>query len=214
MVKHLFAKNIANTRGRTYNVGRGGFMVVQTRSDVGRNRLLYILTIVLSLAALWTAFTQYAVSSDGVRAVFLVLGAASLIAIVLSMIQLYGVPKRSSVLLVHQGGEMVVATNAPHEGFKFRFIRDVLSENMINFSDADRARWTFLESDGYFPALCIRTPKKLLVLRLCTMVFDDVYFIDSTNRWEHHDCSNTSEPTFSTPEKPQIREWKGIVSQN
>jgi hypothetical protein len=46
------------------------------------------------------------------------------------------------------------------------------------------------------------------------MAFDDVYFIDSTNRWEHHDCSSTSEPTFSTSEKPQIREWKGMASQS
>ena len=189
-------------------------MVVQTRTDVRRNRLLYILTIILSIAVLITAFLQYSESSDGMRAVFLILSIAGLISIVLCAVQLYGLPHRSSVILIHKGDEMIVATNATHEGYKFRFLRDVMSENMVNFSDADRARWKFLESDGYFPALCIRNPKKLLVLRLCTMAFDDVYFIDSTNRWEHHDSSNTSEPTFSTPEKPQIREWKGIVSQN
>ena len=192
----------------------GGFMVVQTRTDVRRNRLLYILTIILSIAILATAILQYSESSDAMRAVFLILSIAGLIAIILSTFQLYGLPHRSSVILIHKGDEMIVATNATHEGYKFRFIRDVLSENMVNFSDADRAHWKFLEEDGYFPALCIRNPKKLLVLRLCTMTFDDVYFIDSTNRWEHHDCSSTSEPTFSTPEKPQIREWKGIVSQS
>jgi hypothetical protein len=189
-------------------------MVVHTRTDVGRNRLLYILTIVLSAAAVFTVFSQYSESPDDVRAGLLLLGGIGLLAIVLCMIQLYGLPRRSRVLLVHRGDEMMVATNSPHEGFKFRFIRDVLSENMTNFSDADRAHWKFLEADGYFPALCILNPKKLLVLRLCTMVFDDVYFVDSTNRWEHHDSSNTSEPTFSTPEKPQIREWKGTVSQS
>jgi hypothetical protein len=189
-------------------------MVVHTRTEVGRNRLVFILTIILSIASLITVFSQFSQSSDNFRAVLLVLGAVSLLAIVVSLIQLYGIPRRSSVLLVQQNEEMIVATNATHEGFKFRFIRDVLSENMINFSDADRARWKFMEADGYFPALCIRNPKKLLVLRLCTMVFDDVYFIDSTNRWEHHDSANTSEPTFSTPEKPDIREWKGTVSQS
>jgi hypothetical protein len=189
-------------------------MVVQTRTDVRRNRLLYILTIILSIAVLITAILQYSESSDSMRAVFLVLSIAGLLSIGLSAFQLYGLPRRSSVILIHKGDEMVVATNATHEGYKFRFIRDVLSENMTNLSDADRAKWKFLEDDGYFPALCIRNPKKLLVLRLCTMAFDDVYFIDSTNRWEHHDCSSTSEPTFSTPEKPQIRDWKGTVSQS
>ena len=189
-------------------------MVVQTRSDVRRNRLIYILTIILSIAVLATAILQYSESSDGMRAAFLILSIAGLISIDLSAFQLYGLPHRSRVILIHKGDEMIVATNATHEGYKFRFLRDVMSENMVNFSDADRARWKFLEDDGYFPALCIRNPKKLLVLRLCTMAFDDVYFIDSTNRWEHHDCSSTSEPTFSTPEKPEIREWKGIVSQS
>jgi len=189
-------------------------MVVQTRTDVRRNRLLYILTIILSIAVLITAILQYSESSDSMRAVFLVLSLAALLSIVLSAFQLYGLPRRSSVILIHKGDEMVVATNATHEGYKFRFIRDVLSENMTNLSDADRAQWKFLEDDGYFAALCIRNPKKLLVLRLCTMAFDDVYFIDSTNRWEHHDCSSTSEPTFSTPEKPQIRGWNGTVSQS
>jgi len=194
--------------------GPGGLMVVQSRSDVRRNRLIYILTIILSIAVLLTAISQYSESSDGMRAVFLILSMASLLSIILCGFQLYGVPQRSSVLLIHKGDEMIVATNATHEGFKFRFIRDVLSENITGVSDADRAQWKFLEDDGYFTALCIRNPKKLLILRLCTMAFDDVYFIDSSNRWEHHDCSSTSEPTFSTPEKPQIREWKGMASQS
>jgi hypothetical protein len=214
MKGYLPAKNIVNSRSRTYNGRIGGFMVVQTRTDVRRNRLLYILTIILSIAVLITAILQYSESSDSMRAVFLVLSMAGLLSIILSVFQLYGLPRRSSVILIHKGDEMVVATNATHEGYKFRFIRDVLSENMINLSDADRAQWKFLEDDGYYPALCIRNPKKLLVLRLCTMAFDDVYFVDSTNRWEHHDCSSTSEPTFSTPEKPQIRGWKGTVSQS
>ena len=189
-------------------------MVVQARTDVGRNRLLYILTIILSIAALVTAAMQYSDSSDGMRAALLLLAGAALAAVILSAIQLYGQPRRSHALLLHRGDEMIVATNATHEGFKFRFIRDVLSENMINFSDATRAQWKFLEDDGYFPALCIRNPKKLLILRLCTMVFDDVYFVDASNRWEHHDSSNTSEPTFATGDMPQIRGWKGIVSHS
>ena len=51
-------------------------MVVQTRTDVRRNRLLYILTIILSIAVLITAILQYSESSDSMRAVFLVLSIA------------------------------------------------------------------------------------------------------------------------------------------
>ena len=189
-------------------------MVVQSRTDIGRNRLLYILTIILSIAALVSAVLQYSDSSDGGRAVLLILAGAGLIAILISVIQLYGSPRRSHALLINRGEDMMIATNAPHEGFKFRFIRDVLSENMINFSDADRVQWKFLEDDGYFPALCIRNPKKLLILRLCTLIFDDVYYIDKTNRWEHHESSNTSEPTFSKNDKPHLKGWKGFVSQS
>jgi len=187
-------------------------MVIQSRTDIGRNRLIYILTLILSVSALITSISHYSASSDATRAILLIVGAAGVVAFVLSVIQLLGIPQRSSVLLIYQKDEMIVATNAMHEGFKLRFLRDVLSENTVNFSDADRAQWKFLEEDGYYPALCIRNPKKLLILKLCTMVFDDVYFVDSTNRWEHHDSSRTSEPTFSTPEKPQLRGWKGMVS--
>ena len=78
-------------------------MVVQTRTDVRRNRLLYILTIILSLAVLITAILQYSESSDGMRAVFLLLSMTSLLAIILSVFQLYGLPRRSSVIADSQG---------------------------------------------------------------------------------------------------------------
>src|SRR5262245_57543278 len=121
---HLSAKNIVISSQRTYNVRTGGFMVVQTRTDVRRNRLLYILTIILSIAVLATAFLMYSQSPDATRAVFLILSLASLIAAGLSIFQLYGLPRRSSVILIHKGDEMIIATNATHEGFKFRFLRD------------------------------------------------------------------------------------------
>ena len=59
-------------RLRPYNVRRGGFMVVQTRTEVGRNRLLYILTIILSIAvidhrnfAIFRKFRHHASRSSG-----------------------------------------------------------------------------------------------------------------------------------------------------
>ena len=95
-------------------------MVVQTRTDVRRNRLLYILTIILSIAVLITAFLQYSESSDGMRAVFLILSIGALISIVLSAFQLYGLPHRSSVILIHKGDEMIVARGGFDLGTKCR----------------------------------------------------------------------------------------------
>src|SRR6185295_18797767 len=94
----LLAKDIVNPADGPYNVRRGGFMVIQSRTDVGRNRLIYFLTILLSLSALIASISQYSGSSDAMRAVLLILGAAGVLAIVLSTIQLLGLPRRSSVL--------------------------------------------------------------------------------------------------------------------
>jgi len=183
-------------------------MVVLQRTDLGRNRLLYFLTIVLAMASIVTAASLYAQSSDIMRAVLLISAGVGVVAISLWPIQLYAFPNRSHVLLVHRGAEMIVAANALHEGFKLRFLRDVLSDSISVLSDEERARWKFLEADGYFPALCIRNPKKVFVLRLCTMIFDDVFAVDASNRWEHHDCASTSEPSFANADMPPLKTWQ------
>ena len=102
---------------------------------------------------------------------------------------------------------MIVATNALHEGFKLRFLRDILGENVASFSDEDRARWKPLENDGFYAAFAVRNVRKLIMLWLCTMVFDDVFAVDRNNRWEHHDASNTAEPTYSKREMPRLTSW-------
>ena len=185
-------------------------MVVLKRTDLGRNRIIYVLTIILSIAAIVSAVSLYSQSAETVQAVLIVLAVVGLFAMALSVIQLYGFPQRSHALLIQHGEEMVIATNALHEGFKLRFLRDVLVENVYSFSDAERARWKFLEQDGYYPSLCVKKPKKLLILRLCTLMFDDVFAVDASNRWEHHDSGNTSEPTFARGEKPRLTAWKQI----
>ena len=103
---------------------------------------------------------------------------------------------------------MVVATNALHEGFKLRFLRDILGEHVASFTDEDRLRWKSLEDDGFYAALYVRNVRKLMMLRLCTMIFDDVFVADRNNRWEHHDSSNTSEPSYSKREMPRLTSWK------
>jgi hypothetical protein len=136
------------------------------------------------------------------------LALVSLAAAALSLLQLYVYPKRSQVLLFQNDEEIVIATNALHEGFKLRFLRDILGEQVTAFSDEDRLRWKSLEADGFYATLYVRNVRKLIMLRLCTMIFDDVFVADRNNRWEHHDSSSTSEPSFSKRETPPLTSWK------
>ena len=96
---------------------------------------------------------------------------------------------------------MILATNAVHEGFKLRFLRDILGENVFSFSDEERLRWKGLEADGFYAAVRPKCTKTHMV-RLCTMIFDDVFVADRNGRWEHHDSSSTAEPSFTKPEMP------------
>ena len=185
-------------------------MVVLQRSEVSRNRLLYFLTIILSVAALVAEVSLYSGATQPVQLSLVFLGVIALAAVAVSFMQLLASPRRSHALLLQTGDDYVVATNSIHEGFKLRFLRDVLGDTVAAMNDAERERWKFLESDGYYPTLYLRNPKKLLILRLCTMIFDDVFAVDRNNRWEHHDSSSTADPTFSKGEMPRLKAWKGV----
>ena len=182
-------------------------MVVVQRNEVSRSKVIYILATVLSAVVLAEAFMNFSLSSQIGQLIYVLLALAAILAVVLSLIQLFAHPKRSQVLLIHRDEDIIVATNALHEGFKLRFLRDILGENVTSFSDEDRARWKPLENDGFYAALAVRSVRKLIMLRLCTMVFDDVFAVDRNNRWEHHDASNTAEPTYSKREMPRLTSW-------
>ena len=183
-------------------------MVVLQRNEVSRNRLLYILTIILSAVVLAGIIANFSQRSEPAQAFSLLVGAIAVVAVVLSLIQLLAHPKRSQVLLFQRDDEMVVATNALHEGFKLRFLRDILGEHVSSFTDEDRAHWKSLEDDGFYAALYVRNVRKLIMLRLCTMIFDDVFVADRNDRWEHHDSSRTAEPSYSRRERPNLTGWK------
>ena len=183
-------------------------MVVVQRNEVSRNRVVYILTIILSVIVLSGIAAEFSQSSQPVQVLCVVLGAIALLAIALSLIQLFAHPKRSQVLLFQRDDEMVLATNAVHEGFKLRFLRHILGEQVTSFTDEDRLRWKSLESDGFYAALYVRNVRKVIMLRLCTMIFDDVFVADRNNRWEHHDSSSTAEPSYSKREMPPLTTWK------
>ncbi len=183
-------------------------MVVLQRNEVSRNRVLCFLTIILSAVMLAGAAIRFSGASEAMHVLFVLLGGVAVVAAGLSFLQLYGHPKRSQVLLFQNDEEIVVATNALHEGFKLRFLRDILGEHVTAFSDEDRARWKSLEADGYYATLYVRNVRKLIMVRLCMMIFDDVFVADRNNRWEHHDSSSTAEPSFSKREMPRLTGWK------
>src|SRR5262249_12143517 len=181
-------------------------------TELSRIRILYVLSFILAVTTLFTVVTQYSGSGQAKQGLLLVIGLAAVGAIVLAIIQFYSFPKRSHALLIQREGDIVIATNAVHEGFKLRFLRDVLGENVFSFSDEDRERYRPLESDGYYATMLVRNVRKVLVLRLCMMIFDDVYHVDMNGRWEHHDSSSTPEPSSHKREMPPLRAWKQISS--
>jgi len=183
-------------------------MVVVQRNEVSRTRILFFLAIILSAVVLAGVGMNFFGASDTARLLLVVLGVLAIAAVVLSLVQLYAHPKRSQVLLIQSDDALVIATNALHEGFKLRFLRDILGEQVAAFSDEDRLRWKTLEKDGFYATLYVRNVRKVIMLRLCTMIFDDVFFADRNNRWEHHDSSSTSEPSFSKREMPRLSSWK------
>jgi hypothetical protein len=186
-------------------------MVVLQRSDLRRIRLIYLFAIILSVAAIGAAVMHYSSSGDSGRLALAAGAIIGAITLILCVIQLASFPERSHALLLHLGDHMIIATNALHESFKLRFLRDILNDNVAVLSDEDRARWKNLEADGYHLALRVQNPKKILILRLCTMVFDDVFVIDRSNRWEHHDSSSTADPTSASRDMPAFRTWNGAL---
>jgi hypothetical protein len=183
-------------------------MLVMQRNEVRRHRVVCFLTIVLAAVTLTASIRNFAQVSQLWQIALIVLIGASVVAIVLALLQIYAYPRRSQVLLFQNEQEMILATNALHEGFKLRFLRDILGENVTSFSDEDRAKWASLEADGFYATLYVRNVRKLILLRLCMMIFDDVFVADQKNRWEHHDCANTAEPSFARRETPRLTSWK------
>ncbi len=140
-------------------------MVVVQRNEVSRSRLGHWLTIVLSVIVLAAIAVNFSGRQEFAQFGLVVVGALAVLAILLSCIQLYAIPRRSQVLFFQRGDETVIATNAIHEGFKLRFLRDVFGENVRSFNDEDRARWRSLEADGFYASLLVHGVRKLVLLR-------------------------------------------------
>jgi hypothetical protein len=183
-------------------------MVVVQRNEVSRARVLAWLSMLLAAVIIGGIIRTYSGQAEPVRFLLILLGAAAAIAVLLAALALYTHPKRSQILLFQRDDETVIATNAMHEGFKLRFLRDILGESVAAFSDDERARWKGLEADGFYATLYVRGVRKLIIVRLCTMLFDDVFVADRNGRWEHHDSSSTPEPSFTRPDMPELKNWR------
>src|SRR5690242_16776651 len=99
-------------------------MVVLQRNEVRRHRLVFFLTVILSVITLIAIVRNLSDGSQPAQLGLVLLGAAAVVALLLSLLQFYTLPKRSEVLLFQNDDEIVIATNALHEGFKLRFLRD------------------------------------------------------------------------------------------
>lgn len=188
-------------------------MVVIKRNEAGRFRLLGMLACVLSVIVIYWSVTYF--SASPFRQVLAVAGLiAAIVTLVFSVLLQVGFPRRSQVVLFNREGDMIIAINQLHETFKLRFLRDVLSDQCSTFSDEDRVRWKDLESEGFYPVLYVKQPRKVLIQRYCSIMFDDIFAVDLSNRWDHWDCSDTAEPTFATRESPPLRNWKGMPKDN
>ncbi len=172
-------------------------MVVLGRNEINRVRFGCMLNILMSAAVLVVVGMTFSGSSEGTQVVLLLMGLAAITGLLLSVLQVWSHRIRSKAVIFHQGEDMVIATNHLHEGFKLRFFRDILTEDLINFSDEDRNKWSVLTREGFHPVLKIRNARKTLILPLCHMIFDDVFVFDHTERWDHYDCGSTSTPTYA-----------------
>src|SRR5436309_14389636 len=66
----------------------GAVMVVVQRNEVSRNRLLYILTIILSAVVLFAVAVNFSRSSEAVQVPLVLLPPIAFVAVVLSLVQL------------------------------------------------------------------------------------------------------------------------------
>src|SRR5436309_14516663 len=101
-------------------------MVVVQRNEVSRNRVLYILTVILSGVVLSGVGVTFSQTSEPVQVLLVLLGAIPVVAVVLSLIQLFAHPKRSQVLLLQLDDEMVLTITAVDEGYVLPFLRVLL----------------------------------------------------------------------------------------
>ena len=172
-------------------------MVVLPRRELNKAHIGGVLGLILAVTVLIGVVSNFSDSSDVLQIGLLALGLVAVAAIAITLMLFLSHRNTSKILLFHQEDATIVATNSLHEGFKLRFFRDVLNDNLVAFSDEEREQWSALSSQGFHPVFKIQNVRMPFLLPLCFMTFDEVFVWDRTNRWDYFDCRNTSEPTYS-----------------
>jgi hypothetical protein len=173
-------------------------MVFFTRRQVNRMRTGQGLALLLSAVVLVGVVRSYSSADELAQMILLVLGGLSLAMIGIAVVQLISFRGPSKVILFHQPEQMVIATNQLYDSFKLRYFRDMLNDNLYHFSDSERQEWSALKEEGFHAVFKVRETRKTQLLPMLCLLFDQVYVLDHTNRWDYFDCQNTSEPTHST----------------
>ena len=172
-------------------------MVVLPRSEIKRAQLGGMLTCILGAAVLGGVLFNFAGASELVRVGMTLLAIVALVAIGLSLLSILSHRRNNQAVLFQDEDHFVVATNHLHEGYKLRFFRDILNEKIVSFTDAEREHWKVIEQFGFHAVFNVHDVRKPVLLPLCFMVFDEVFVVDHTRRWDYFNSKNTSEPTFS-----------------
>jgi hypothetical protein len=172
-------------------------MVVVPRSEVKRTQIAGLITCVLALIVLFGTLSNFQGASDGAQVGMFLLSIVCLAGIFLSIVAILSHRGNGEAILFQEGDQFAFATNQLHAGFKLRFLRNVLDEHVVSFSDEEREHWKVLEPHGFHAVFKIQKARKTLLLPLCFMLFDDVFVVDHTRRWDHYNSKSTSEPTYS-----------------
>ena len=172
-------------------------MVVVPRNEIKRVQIGGVLTCVLSVVVLTGIVTNFMGATEFLKICMLLLAIVALSAIALSVVGVFSTRRNSKAVIIQKQDHYIVATNHLHEGYKLRFFRDVLNEKIVSFTDAEREQWKSIEQFGFHAVFNVKEVRKPVLLPLFFMVFDEVFVVDHTNRWDYFNSKNTSEPTFS-----------------
>ena len=171
-------------------------MEVLARKELNRIRLGNALALLMALVVLLGALTFLPHTSNIGRLALIGRIFISILTLLVTVFQLASRLSRSKVILVQRGNDFTVITNSLHDGFKLRFLRDILTDAISPLSDVQRKQWELLDTEGFHPVFVLVNVRKTLIITICCLIFDEVIFYDHKQRWDYYDCTKTSDPTF------------------
>ena len=137
-------------------------MVVLQRNEVRRHQFVLFLTIILSV--MHFNCRLFSIFPERLKRYSLVLDrwgcCRSCRIISVGIAALRACRNAARFCLFRTKTEIVIATNALHEGFKLRFLRDILGENDYRLQRRGSAALEELEADGFYATLYIRNVRK------------------------------------------------------